>query len=75
MIHQPWGGAQGTATDIQIQAKEIDRLKTALNKILGRHCEKDPEIVSKNADRDFFMSASEAKEYGLVDQVVESLKK
>ena len=43
MIHQPWGGAQGTAADIQIQAQEIDRLKTALNGILGRHCKKEPE--------------------------------
>ena len=75
MIHQPWGGAQGTAADIQIQAKEIDRLKDALNKILGQHCGKDPDEVAKDADRDFFMSAIEAKEYGLVDQVVESLKK
>ena len=62
MIHQPWGGAQGTATDIQIQAKEIDRLKVALNKILGRHCGKDSSDVAKDADRDFFMSAVEAKE-------------
>jgi len=74
MIHQPWGGAQGTATDIQIQAKEIDRLKQSLNKILGRHCGKDADILSKDADRDFFMSAIEAKEYGLVDVVVDSLK-
>ena len=75
MIHQPWGGAQGTATDIQIQAKEIDRLKHALNKILGHHCDKPAESVSKDADRDFFMSAVQAKEYGLVDVVVDSLKK
>ncbi|MCZ6777513.1 MAG: ATP-dependent Clp protease proteolytic subunit [Acidobacteria bacterium] len=75
MIHQPWGGAEGTATDIQIQAKEISRLKEAINNILGRHCGKDPKVVAKDADRDFFMSAIEAKEYGLVDMVVDSLKK
>lgn len=75
MIHQPWGGAQGTASDIQIQAQEIDRLKHTLNGILAKHCKKNVEQLAKDTDRDFFMSASQAMEYGLVDQVVESLKK
>lgn len=75
MIHQPWGGAQGSTTDIQIQAKEMDRLRSSLYEILARHTGKEPERVSKDADRDFFMSAGEAKEYGVVDRVVESLKK
>ena len=75
MIHQPWGGAQGTAADIQIQAKEIDRLKTSLNGILAHHTGKPEEVLAKDSDRDFFMSAAEAAEYGVVDQVVESLKK
>lgn len=75
MIHQPWGGAQGTASDIQIQAQEIERLKKSLNEILGRHCGRDPEQVAKDTDRDNFMSGLEAKDYGLVDQVVESIKK
>lgn len=70
MIHQPWGGAQGTASDIQIQAQEIDRLKTRLNGILAHHSGKSIEEVSKDTDRDFFMSAEEAVKYGLVDQVV-----
>jgi ATP-dependent Clp protease protease subunit len=75
MIHQPWGGAQGTASDIQIQAKEIERLKTVLNEILGKHCEKSAVQLAKDTDRDFFMSGDEAKTYGLVDHVVDSLKK
>jgi ATP-dependent Clp protease, protease subunit len=74
MIHQPWGGVQGQATDISIQAKEILRLKDRLNEILGKHCGKPAEEVSKDTDRDRFMSADEAKEYGLVDQVVQSRK-
>jgi ATP-dependent Clp protease protease subunit len=75
MIHQPWGGAQGTASDIQIQAQEIERLKTALNAILAKHCKKSEEEIRKDSDRDFFMSAAQAMEYGIVDQVVASLKK
>ena len=70
MIHQPWGGAQGTATDITIQAAEINRLKSILNGILAKHCNKDLAIIEKDTDRDFFMSADEAKEYGLVDEVL-----
>jgi ATP-dependent Clp protease protease subunit len=74
MIHQPWGGVQGTAADISIQAEEILRLKRTLNEILSRHTGKDIKQVEKDADRDFFMSSQEAKAYGLVDEVVESLK-
>ena len=74
MIHQPWGGTQGQATDISIQAKEILRLKDRLNEILGKHCGRSAEDVAKDTDRDRFMSADEAKEYGLVDHVVQSRK-
>ncbi len=74
MIHQPWGGVQGAATDISIQAKEILRLKDRLNEILAKHCGKSVEDISKDTDRDFFMSADEAKAYGLVDAVVQSRK-
>jgi ATP-dependent Clp protease, protease subunit len=74
MVHQPWGGVQGQATDISIQAKEILRLKDRLNEILARHCGKTAEEVAKDTDRDRFMSAAEARDYGLVDQVVQSRK-
>jgi ATP-dependent Clp protease protease subunit len=74
MIHQPWGGVQGQATDISIQAKEILRLKDRLNEILARHTSKAVEDISKATDRDFFMSADESKAFGLVDQVVVSRK-
>jgi len=72
MIHQPWGGVQGQATDISIQAKEILRLKDRLNEILAKACGKTVEAIGKDTDRDNFMSADEAKNYGLVDQVVQS---
>jgi ATP-dependent Clp protease protease subunit len=72
LIHQPWGGVQGQATDISIQAKEILRLKDRLNEILSLHTGKAIESVTKDADRDFFMSAAEARDYGLVDEVVKS---
>ncbi|HMP81558.1 MAG TPA: ATP-dependent Clp endopeptidase proteolytic subunit ClpP [Verrucomicrobiota bacterium] len=74
MIHQPWGGVQGQATDISIQAKEILRLKDRLNEILAKHCGRSMESIAKDTDRDNFMSADEAKNYGLVDQVVQSRK-
>ncbi|HKI68746.1 MAG TPA: ATP-dependent Clp endopeptidase proteolytic subunit ClpP [Verrucomicrobiae bacterium] len=74
MIHQPWGGVQGQATDISIQAKEILRLKDRLNEILAKHCGRKVEDLTRDTDRDRFMSAEEAKEYGLVDRVVESRK-
>ena len=70
MIHQPWGGAQGTASDINIQAQEILRLKAYLNGLLAKHCGKSVEDLAKDTDRDFFMSAQEAVAYGLVDDVL-----
>ncbi len=70
MIHQPWGGAQGQATDINIQAQEILRLRRRLNEILAHHTGKAVEDIEKDADRDFFMSADEAAAYGLVDEVL-----
>ena len=70
MIHQPWGGAQGTASDINIQAQEILRTKATLNGILAAHTGQKLSKIEKDTDRDFFMSAEEAVKYGLVDQVV-----
>src|SRR5258706_15272695 len=72
MIHQPWGGVQGQASDISIQAKEILRTRDRLNEILALHTGKSTEAVAKDTDRDFFMSAAEARDYGLVDDVVKS---
>ena len=70
MIHQPWGGAQGAASDIHIQAQEILRLKDYLNGILAKHTGKPLKAIEKDTDRDFFMSAGEAAAYGLVDDVL-----
>ncbi len=70
MIHQPWGGAQGTASDIHIQSQEISRLKDYLNGILAKHTGKPLKTIAKDTDRDFFMSAEEAAKYGLVDDVL-----
>ncbi|MEK6832583.1 MAG: ATP-dependent Clp protease proteolytic subunit [Nanoarchaeota archaeon] len=70
MIHQPWGGASGSASDIRIQANEIERLKKSINKILVDHSGKPIETVEKDTDRDFFMSPKEAIEYGLIDTVL-----
>ena len=70
MIHQPWGGAQGQASDISIQAKEILRLRDRINEILSFHTGKPLETICRDTDRDFFMSSLEAKEYGIVDDVV-----
>ena len=70
MIHQPWGGTQGTASDIHIQAKEILKLKEQLNQILVHHTGQTMERIEKDTDRDYFMSAEEAKNYGIVDQVI-----
>jgi len=72
LIHQPWGGVQGQASDISIQAREILRLKDRLNEILALHTGKSIEAITKDSDRDFFMSAAEARDYGLVDEVVKS---
>lgn len=71
MIHQPLGGAQGQSTDIQIQAKEIQRLKDTLNEILSKQTGKTLKKIEKDTDRDFFMSSEEAVEYGLIDKVLE----
>jgi ATP-dependent Clp protease protease subunit len=70
MIHQPWGGVEGQATDISIQAKEILRLKDRLNEILAHHTGKDAKSVGQDTERDYFMSAEEAKNYGLIDAVL-----
>ena len=75
MIHQPWGGVQGQASDISIQAKEILRLRDRLNEILAHHTGKSLEAISRDTDRDNFMSAEEARAYGLVDDVVGSRKR
>jgi len=74
MIHQPWGGVQGQASDISIQAREILRLRDCVNAILARHTGKPLEDVVRDTDRDRFMSAREACDYGLVDEVVQSRK-
>jgi ATP-dependent Clp protease protease subunit len=70
MIHQPWGGAQGQASDVQIQAQEILRIRDRLNEILAKHSGKSVDVIAKDSDRDNFMSAEEARKYGLVDEVV-----
>ena len=70
MIHQPWGGVQGAAADISIQAREILRLRERLNELLVKHTGQALEKIQKDTDRDYFMSAEEAKEYGIVDEVI-----
>ena len=72
MIHQPWGGAQGSASDIHIQAKEILKMRETLNQILARHTSQPLERIEKDTDRDYFMAAEEAKVYGIVDEVITS---
>ncbi len=74
MIHQPLGGAQGQATDIQIQAKEIQRMKDTLNEILAAQTGQPLEVLERDTDRDNFMSAEEACKYGLIDEVITSHK-
>ena len=71
MIHQPLGGAQGQATDIQVQAEEILRMKAELNSILAKNTGRTVKQVEKDTDRDNFMSAAEAQEYGMIDEVLE----
>jgi ATP-dependent Clp protease protease subunit len=70
MIHQPWGGAQGTAMDLEIQVKEILKLKRSLEQLLGQHTGKDADEIAKACDRDNFMSPDEAKAFGLIDHSV-----
>lgn len=75
MIHQPLGGAQGQATDIEIQAKEILRLKSVLNEIMASNTGQTLKKIAQDTERDFFMSAKEAKDYGLIDKVlIKSIK-
>jgi len=71
MIHQPLGGFQGQATDIEIHAKEILRLKKMLNEYLAKHTGQSVKKIERDTERDYFMSAEEAKEYGLIDKVIE----
>jgi len=75
MLHQPMGGFQGQATDIEIHAREILKMKDSLNQIISRHTEQPIEKIRTDTDRDFFMSAHEAKAYGVVDEVIDSIKK
>ena len=70
MIHQPWGGTEGRASDIEITAKHIIKMRENLNKILSKNCGRALEQVEKDVDRDFFMSAEDAKKYGLVDEIL-----
>ena len=70
MIHQPLGGARGQATDIEIQARRIIDMKKRLNAILAENTGKDPEIIARDCERDYFLTAEEAKEYGLIDKVI-----
>ena len=71
MIHQPLGGFHGQATDVEIQAREMARTKAAVNEILARHTGKSVKTVSHDTERDNFMSAAEAREYGLIDNIIE----
>lgn len=75
MIHQPWGGIQGAAEDISRQAKEILKMRDKINEILARHTGQSLERVQKDTDRDYFMSAQESKDYGLIDEVIAEKKK
>jgi ATP-dependent Clp protease protease subunit len=72
LLHQPWGGAAGQATDIELQAKEILRMRDLLNQILERHTGQPIDKIQKDTDRDFIMSAEEAKDYGIIDEVIRS---
>jgi len=75
MIHQPWGGVQGQASDISIQAKEILKMKDRINEILAKHTGKSLDKIQKDTDRDYFMSSQEALEYGVVDEIFVESKK
>ena len=72
MVHQPLGGAQGQVTDIEIQTRELKRIKDTINKILTYHTGQKLEKVEKDTERDFYMTAQESKEYGLIDEVIKS---
>ena len=73
MIHQPWGGVQGQATDIEITAKHILSVRDRLNKILSKNIGKELSVIEKDVDRDFFMTAEEAKKYGIIDNILHKL--
>ena len=75
MIHQPWGGVQGQAADISIQAKEILNLRARIEEILAKHTKQPLDKIQKDTDRDYFMSAEEAKSYGIVDEVITNIAK
>ncbi len=75
MIHQPWGGIQGAAEDIARHAKEILKLRDRINEIFAQHTAQPLEKIQKDTDRDYFMSAQEAKDYGLIDEVIIGKKK
>ena len=70
LLHQPWGSGGGQATDIEIQAREILRMKDLLNQILARHTGQPLERIEKDTDRDFVLEAEQAKEYGIIDEVI-----
>lgn len=70
MIHQVMGGAEGQATDVEIQTREIVRMKKAVNEVMAKHTGKSIETIEKDTDRDYYMSALEAKKYGLIDEVI-----
>ena len=75
MIHQPIGGFYGQASDVEIHAKEILKMKEVLNNIIVQHTGQSPEKITKDTERDFFMSGQDAKEYGIVDEVIVNAKK
>ncbi len=75
MIHQPWGGVQGQASDINIQAKEILKMRDKINEILAKHTGKPLDKIQKDTDRDYFMSSQEALEYGIIDEIFTGNKK
>jgi len=75
MIHQPWGGVEGVAADISIHAKEILKLRDKINGILSKHTGQPLTKIEKDSDRDYFMTSDEAKEYGLIDEVIIQQKK
>jgi ATP-dependent Clp protease protease subunit len=75
MIHQPWGGVQGQASDINIQAKEILKMRDRINEILSKHTGKPLDKIQRDTDRDYFMSSQEALEYGAIDEVLTKSKK
>jgi ATP-dependent Clp protease protease subunit len=74
MLHQPLGGVQGQATDIDIHAREILRMKNTLNELLAKHTGQPKDRIARDTERDFFMSAAEAKEYGIIDEVFNARK-